>query len=80
MKIILREGRILLSHKESEITSIQNSLDKLQGMVQTELVETNDSLRLVYRRTESDPPEGELVYSSPNEVPLYKEGPVLPNS
>ena len=28
-------------------------------------------------RTESDPPEGELVYSSPNEVPLYKEGPVF---
>ena len=40
----LRENRILLSHKESEITSIQNSLDKLQGMVQTELVETNEFL------------------------------------
>ena len=73
----LNEKTILMSQKESEIISIQNSLAKLQGMVQTELVESNDSLRLVYRRTESDPPEGELIYSLPNEVPLYKEGPVF---
>jgi class 3 adenylate cyclase/CHASE2 domain-containing sensor protein len=73
----LKENRILLSNKESEIISTKNSLAKLQGIVQTELVETNDSLRLVYLRTESDPPEGELIYSLPNEVPLYKEGPVF---
>jgi class 3 adenylate cyclase len=66
-----------LSQKESDIISVKNILAKLQGVVETELVETNNSLRLVYSRAESDPPEGELVYSLPNEVPLYKKGPVF---
>ena len=72
-----REKTTFLLQKESEITINNNILAKLRGEVQTELVESNNSLRLVYRRSESDPLDGELIYSMPNEVPLFKEGPVL---
>ena len=44
-----------------------------KGLVDTELVETNHTLRLVYKRAEGDfKSAGVLVDSLPNEVPLFR--------
>ncbi|MDA0905935.1 MAG: CHASE2 domain-containing protein [Verrucomicrobia bacterium] len=73
----LHDDTNLLSQKESEIIINENTLGKLRGEVQTELLESNNSLRLVYLRSESDPRDGELIYSKPNEVPLFRQAPIF---
>ena len=47
-------------------------ISQLEGNFPTELVETNNSLRLIYKRESGDLSEGRLVDSFPNEVPLFR--------
>jgi hypothetical protein len=47
--------------------------NQLTGKSDTELVETNSTLRLVYKRLLGDNGIGRLVDSLPNEVPLYRD-------
>jgi len=47
--------------------------NQLTGKSDTELVETNSTLRLVYKRSLGDNGIGRLVDSLPNEVPLYRD-------
>ena len=74
------ELAVLLSQAQEELSSITQreskvnlELSRLQGNGGTEIVETENTLRLVYERTESDPFDGTLVDSFPNEVPLYRD-------
>ena len=53
-----------------------NRITQLEGRGLTELVETNSTLRLVYRRPKEDGGQGILVDSLPNEVPLIRNRPV----
>ena len=49
------------------------SKDRFSGIAPTELVESNDTLRLVYAREGNDNGLGNLIDSLPNEVPLHRE-------
>jgi len=68
----LNKARDQLTETENTVENIQFTLSKLQGLVDTELVETNHTLRLVYKRAEGDKSAGVLVDSLPNEVPLFR--------
>ena len=48
-------------------------LIRLQGKGKTEIIETKNTLRLIYERKEGDLSNGTLVDSFPNEVPLYRD-------
>ena len=62
-----------LTKLESKQTKSALRVSQLEGKVPTELVETNNTLRLVYKRAEGDTGEGSLVDSLPNEVPLLRD-------
>jgi class 3 adenylate cyclase len=51
---------------------ISQRITQLEGRFPTELVETNNTLRLVYKRGEDNDTIGKLVDSLPNEVPLFR--------
>ena len=58
--------------QEKERVSVSERINQLEGKSSTELVETNSTLRLVYKREEGDNGNGKLVDSLPNEVPLFR--------
>lgn len=53
-------------------SEIRKTVTRLSGKADTELVEFNESLRLVYSRVEGDSGKGQLVDSVPNELPLFR--------
>ena len=66
------DAREQLTQTEKTVENIQMALSRLKGLVETELVETNHTLRLVYKRAEGDFSAGVLVDSLPNEMPLFR--------
>ena len=58
---------------ESWINTLSLKLSRLKGEAKTEIIESNQTLRLVYARSEGEEGERVLVDSLPNEVPLYAE-------
>ena len=58
---------------ESWIKTLSLKLSRLKGGANTEIIESNQTLRLVYARSEGEEGERVLVDSLPNEVPLYAE-------
>jgi len=63
-----------MSSIESSSAEMEELLIKLQGKAETELLEYNGTLRLVYRKESGDTGPGELVESLPNVMPLNKDG------
>ena len=63
-----------MSSLDSSSEQMEKELLKLQGYADTELVEHDGTLRLVYRRESGDTGPGELVESQPNVMPLHKDG------
>jgi len=67
----------VIKNKVDEVNEMKSELfmriERLTGVASTELVESNESLRLVYKRNDGDNGLGELVDSLPNEVPLFRE-------
>ncbi|MBT3666990.1 MAG: CHASE2 domain-containing protein [Opitutae bacterium] len=57
----------------SDLSLTSERIAQLEGKSPTELVETNSTLRLVYKRDAGDEGEGRLVDSFPNEVPLFRD-------
>jgi class 3 adenylate cyclase len=57
---------------EAKGAHVNQRISQLEGKSLTELVETNSTLRLVYKREEGDNGNGQLVDSLPNEVPLFR--------
>ena len=66
----IRKELELISKEEAQFNL---ELIRLQGKGKTEIIETNDTLRLVYERNEGDLKMGTLVDSLPNEVPLIRD-------
>jgi class 3 adenylate cyclase len=66
-----------LQEARAEIENTYNEkktkLERLEGKADTELVEHEGTLRLVYRREGGEDGPGELVNSLPNVMPLIKE-------
>ncbi|MDG0963816.1 MAG: adenylate/guanylate cyclase domain-containing protein [Opitutales bacterium] len=62
-----------IAQVESEESLNIKRNNQLLGKSSTELVETNSTLRLVYKRSPGDNGAGRLVDSLPNEVPLYRD-------
>lgn len=60
-----------------ERTSKNQQLARYEGQTETELLETNDTLRLIYKGSHQTVVGGELVDSLPNQIPLYKEGKIF---
>jgi len=63
-----------LAKATSAEAAARSRLDSLLGSVDTELLETQDTLRLIYKRPEGDAGNGVLVESFPNQMPLEREG------
>ena len=67
----------IIKKKVDELDELKSEvmmrIERLTGLATTELVESNESLRLVYKRKDGDNGQGQLVDSLPNEVPLYRE-------
>lgn len=61
----------------SKTISLTERVNQLKGLVSTMLVETNSSLRLVYKSSESGKEGGGLIDSLPNEVPLIRDRPIF---
>ena len=57
-----------------ERTSKNQLLARYEGQTETQLIETNDTLRLIYKGSDKTFVGGELVDSLPNQMPLYKKG------
>ena len=86
-KALLSEANVKVESLNNQLEVIKNKVDevhemkselfmrieRLTGVASTELVESNESLRLVYKRNDGDNGLGELVDSLPNEVPLFRE-------
>ncbi|MEK9771991.1 MAG: adenylate/guanylate cyclase domain-containing protein [Opitutae bacterium] len=70
----LREN---LQEVETEETQKNQQLERLEGHISAELLETNKTLRLIYEGSNQAVKGGELVDTLPNEVPLFKEGRVF---
>ena len=64
--------KLKLDFLQKSKSEISNLITKLSGKSETELVESNNTLRLVYSRKEDRNKLGQLVDSFPNEVPLYR--------
>ena len=67
---IIRGELDSISKRQVELNS---QLNQLQGLANTEIIESNDTLRLIYQRKEGDRSKGTLVNSFPNEVPLNRD-------
>ena len=68
----LNKARDTLAGIDQSVKEIESSLLNLTGLAETELVEKNNTLRLIYKRGQGDFSAGQLVDSLPNEVPLYR--------
>ena len=66
-----------LKELSSNLNTYSEQILRLSGKAETELVEYNGTLRLVYQSTLSENESMELVDSIPNEVPLTRERPVF---
>lgn len=66
----IRKEMELISNEEANLNL---ELIRLQGKGKTEIIESNNTLRLIYERNEGDLSNGTLVDSFPNEVPLYRD-------
>ena len=64
--------KLKLDFLQKSKSEISNLITKLSGKSETELVESNNTLRLVYSRKEDRNKLGQLVDSFPNEVPLHR--------
>ena len=62
----------LVKLQSEELFSLER-ISQLEGKALTELVETNNTLRLVYKGSSGDYGKGKLVDSLPNEVPLIRD-------
>lgn len=69
---LVKVRKALTNLDANELKSAQR-VSQLEGKTPTELVETNNTLRLVYERADGDMGEGRLVDSLPNEVPLNRD-------
>lgn len=70
----LSEVREQLQETKKTIEESELLLSQLRGLADTELVETNSTLRLIYKRPKGDLSFGQLIDSLPNEVPLLRNG------
>ena len=70
----VEESKGGLAKATSAEAAARSRLDSLLGSVDTELLETQDTLRLIYKRPEGDAGNGVLVESFPNQMPLEREG------
>ena len=66
----IRKEMELISNEEDLVNL---DLIRLQGKGKTEIIETQNTLRLIYERKEGDLSNGTLVDSFPNEVPLFRD-------
>jgi class 3 adenylate cyclase/tetratricopeptide (TPR) repeat protein len=66
----IRKEMELISNEEAQFNL---DLIRLQGKGNTEIIETNNTLRLIYERKQEDLTKGTLVDSLPNEVPLNRD-------
>ena len=66
----IRKEMELISNEEAQFNL---DLIRLQGKGNTEIIETNNTLRLIYERKQGDLTKGTLVDSLPNEVPLNRD-------
>ncbi|MDA8775803.1 CHASE2 domain-containing protein, partial [Opitutales bacterium] len=75
--LILSKEAQQLDGSLSEMQSVESlSLERiaqLEGKALTELVETNNTLRLIYKGSRGEDGKGKLVDSLPNEVPLIRD-------
>jgi class 3 adenylate cyclase/CHASE2 domain-containing sensor protein len=70
----LQMSRESLSQLEAEEAQLKLLLSRYEGEVETELVESDDFLRLIYHGSNADGSDGILVDSLPNLVPLNRNG------
>ena len=61
-----------LSESKLEFQEVSRRKLRLEGNSETEIIEGNNTLRLIYAREPGDASLGNLVDSLPNEVPLYR--------
>ena len=74
----LKKSDVELATVEADEARVQTQLNRIKGLTPTQLVEANDTLRLVYQDTvTSSDGAGLLVHSLPNEVPLIKQGKIF---
>ena len=69
MDVLRRE----LSEFGKEESKIVMRLNQLEGKVETQLIESNSTLRLVYKDSENQDGSLRLVDSLPNQVPLFRD-------
>ena len=65
--------RAELSESGNQESIIGMRLNQLEGKVETQLVERNNTLRLVYKGSENQDGSMRLVDSLPNQVPLFRD-------
>ena len=68
----LVEIRTGIDDLNQKVSRVQRDLLRLKGKADTELIESNQTLRLVYKASD-DEKEAKLVDSLPNEVPLRRD-------
>ena len=70
----LQMSRESLSQLETEEAELKLLLSRYEGEVGTELLESDNSLRLIYKDSNANGSDGILVDSLPNLVPLNRNG------
>jgi len=73
----LQTSREALGQLEAEEAQLNLMLSRYEGKAGAELVESNNTLRLIYQGSRADGSDGTLVDSLPNLVPLNRSGKIF---